>query len=160
MKKKKLLVVDASVARAAGNSEHPVSSACRQILTDILEICHSVALNPELRQEWNHHQSRFTRKWRVSMAARRKPLHDISTAPCVLDLNRFDEKSRAAIEKDRHLLDLALATDREIITLDTALSVALRSQSVGKQLHNQINWINPVTERAVFLQYTPEKTEI
>lgn len=160
MKKKKLLVVDASVARAAGYSEHPTSSACRQILMDILEICHSVALNPELRQEWQQHQSLFTCKWRASMAARRKPLHDISTAPCVLDLNRFDEKSRAAIEKDRHLLDLALATDKEIITLDTALSVALRSQSAGKRLHDQIKWIDPVTKRAELLQCTPEKADI
>lgn len=155
MTKKKLLVVDASVARAAGNSEHPVSSACRQILTDILEICHSVALNPELRQEWSRHQSRFTRKWRASMAARRKPLNDIGTTPCILDLDRFDENSRAAIEKDLHLLELALATDKEIITLDTALSVALRSQSAGTRLHNQISWIDPVTDRARFRQSAP-----
>jgi hypothetical protein len=160
MKKKKLLVVDASVARAAGNSEHPISSACRQILTDILEICHSVALNPELRQEWNHHQSRFTRKWRASMAARRKPLHDISTAPCGLDLDRFDEKNRAAIEKDLHLLELALATDKEIITLDTALSIALKSQSSGVRLHDRISWIDPIVDRSRFLQSAPENTAI
>jgi predicted nucleic acid-binding protein len=160
MKKKKLLVVDASVARAAGYSEHPTSSACRQILMDILNICHSVALNPELRREWQQHQSRFTYKWRASMAAKRKPLHDIITTPCVLDLNRFDEKSRAAIEKDLHLLELALATDKEIITLDTALSIALKSQSSGMQLHDRISWIDRIVDRSRLLQSAPENTAI
>ena len=67
------LVIDASVARAAGDtSMHPTSRSCRDFLLAILEICHRFVMTQSIKEEWDKHQSGFARKWRVSMVARKK----------------------------------------------------------------------------------------
>ena len=66
------LVIDASIARAAGRTDHPISKACRDFLEDVLKICHHVVLTKETSEEWKRHQSKFTLLWRSSMFARKK----------------------------------------------------------------------------------------
>ena len=69
----RVLVIDASIARAAGDtSNHPTSRNCCDFLQAVLKVCHRMAMTDPLREEWNKHQSRFARTWRVSMMARRK----------------------------------------------------------------------------------------
>ena len=84
----RLIVVDACVVRAAGETEHPRSSACRNCLEEIRTICHRVAISPVLKDEWDRHMSRFSRKWRRSMAARQIPLQIIE--PVDNPLNKDD----------------------------------------------------------------------
>ena len=56
-KQSRLLVVDASVLRAAGCSGDPQAGLCSQILQDIMQICHRVAISQEIADEWDKHQS-------------------------------------------------------------------------------------------------------
>jgi hypothetical protein len=67
-----VLVIDASVAKAAGWSKQPDSSSSRYFLRAVLDICHQMVLTPALAEEWRRHQSKYTREWRKSMYARRK----------------------------------------------------------------------------------------
>lgn len=141
-----LLVVDASVVRAAGETEHPTSSACRNCLEAIRSICHRAVLTEPIREEWGRHMSRFSRKWHRSMAARRKLPGNI--APSALELRRdsYSEAAREAIDKDKALVEAALATDRVIITLDDSLRQALGENRGGEALLRNIRWIHPVTD--------------
>ena len=144
--KRKYLVIDASVARSAGETEHPVSSSCRNLLIKVLEICHNAVASTELMAEWKRHQSRFTRKWCRSMAARRKPLLRIETEPVDIDLSDFPEKLKNAVSKDIFLIEAALAADQIIITLDKAFYNALGSTPSGTALRNRITWYDPITK--------------
>ncbi len=55
----RLLVVDASIASAAGDvSTHPTSRRCRDFLLAIREICHQIVMTAPIQQEWDKHQSR------------------------------------------------------------------------------------------------------
>jgi hypothetical protein len=146
MKQGRLLVVDASVAQSAGETEHPVSSACRKCLEAIRLICHRVVVTPDIQEEWDRHMSRFTRKWRRSMAARRKPVRCLDPANVSLDLDGYATSARSAIEKDLRLLQAALAADRVIVTRDESLRVALEGRPDGAALAGTIKWINPVTD--------------
>ena len=66
----RVLVIDSSIARAAGDtSNHPTARNCCDFLQAVLDVCHRIALTDPLRDEWNKHQSRFARTWRVSMMA-------------------------------------------------------------------------------------------
>jgi len=143
-KPSRLLVVDTSVARAAGETDHPTSSACRQLLLDILVICHRVAACDEMRAEWRRNASRFTRKWMRSMAARKKPLRSIATDAVPLQLERFEDAHREAIEKDLFLLEIAIAADGIVVTLDTSLRRALDTTEEGRRLSKRLVWIDPV----------------
>jgi hypothetical protein len=149
---KKLLVVDASVVRAAGDTEHEVSTACRSSLEAIRHICHRVAVTPEIRDEWDRHMSRFSRKWRRSMAARRKPLQPVTATDLVLDMAGLSENECVAIEKDRCLLEAAVSADRIIVTLDDALRSILAKTPQNAQLLASITWVNPVKDGAEALE--------
>ena len=147
----RLLAIDASVARAAGETVHPVSSACREFLLAVLRICHRAVVCDEMRDEWQRHQSKFTRKWRCSMAARKKPLRDVCKVETGLDLQAFASRQREAIEKDMPLLETALAAGGEIVTLDEALYKALGSAPQGERLRDRFTWHNPVTDGTAHL---------
>jgi hypothetical protein len=126
---KKSIVVDASLARSAGESDHPHSFRARRFLTAVLAKCHSIVFTPALKAEWDNHQSAFARQWRVQMYARKKV---ISIA---LDQNEALRKgllrtafnaanpeeqasSEQAIQKDCHLIEAALHTDKIIASYD------------------------------------------
>lgn len=147
-----LLVVDASVVQSAGETEHPVSSACRNCLLAIRDICHRVAVTDPIREEWNNHMSRFSWKWRRSMAARRKPLQVVNPTQVDLDTSSLSDKERVAVEKDRCLLEAALSADCVIVTRDDALRIALAKTQQGMQLLATITWINPVTDGVAALE--------
>ena len=69
----RVLVIDASIAKAAGEiSMHPTSRNCREFLQAVLKLCHRMAMTEAIQAEWNKHQTRFARGWRTSMVARRK----------------------------------------------------------------------------------------
>jgi len=142
----RLLVIDASVARSAGETEHPVSSSCRAFLLAVLKICHRVAVTTDIREEWQRHQSRFTRKWRCSMAAPQKPLRDIKPVSAGLNIPAFAPPQQVAIEKDLGLLEAALGADGVIVTRDDALRKALGTTPQGSRLRDRITWYNPVTD--------------
>jgi hypothetical protein len=53
------IVVDASIARSAGDGIHPASQMSRQFLLDMMTICHRVVTSPDITLEWQKHTSRF-----------------------------------------------------------------------------------------------------
>ncbi|HNS22944.1 MAG TPA: hypothetical protein PKH24_20765 [Sedimentisphaerales bacterium] len=147
-KQSKLLVVDASVARSAGETEHPVSACCRESLLAILNICHRIVLTEAIRQEWHRHASRFTRKWLVSMYAKKKvppcndaPLNRVDNACEVLSPGEQEE-----LRKDLCLIEAACAADGIIITRDDAIVQIWQKCHSRLGLSKPIRWINPVPD--------------
>ena len=149
MKDRTSLVIDASVARAAGGegAQHPTSMHCRDFLKAVLRICNHLVLTSASRTEWKNHRSRFARQWHISMVAHRKvPAVDdgadtnlqdkiLQTAPSDAD--------RAAMAKDLHLLHAALQTDRIVVSLDeTALALFAQASTTVGEIRDVI-WINP-----------------
>lgn len=80
------------------------------------------------------------------MAARRKLPTGAEPNPLELRWEAYSNAARAAIEKDRGLIEAALATDRVIITLDDSLRRALTERRDGEALLRNVQWIHPVTD--------------
>src|SRR5207248_3536986 len=107
------LVIDASVARAAGPQDavHPTAKLCRDFLLGVLDVCHHAVFSSSITDEWRVHQSGFARQWRVAMFARKKieQLDD----PVNRELRRqiekttSDDKHQDAMLKDVHLIEAA-----------------------------------------------------
>jgi hypothetical protein len=58
----RVLVIDASTARAAGEvSMHPTSRGCREFQEAVRSHGHRMAMTEAIQAEWNKHQSRFAR---------------------------------------------------------------------------------------------------
>ena len=145
----KRLVIDADVARASGSetATHPRAEHCRDFLSAILSLSYRIVMTEKINNEWKRHASRFARRWRVSMDARKKvdrinPPED-QTLQDKITTTTSDENEIEVMEKDFHLLQAALATDQTVISLDETVRelFARTSQSVGEIQH--IIWVNP-----------------
>ena len=145
----KRLVIDTDVAQASGSEEaiHPRAKHCRDFLQEVLSLSHSVVMTPEISNEWKRHRSSFARRWRVSMDARKKVYR--VNAPADEELHDKIKQTRINLEesedmqKDLHLLDAALATDQNIVSLDETIRgyFAQAAQRVGEI--RDIVWVNP-----------------
>ena len=145
----KRLVIDADVARASGSetATHPRAEHCRDFLNAVLSLSHRMVMTEQINNEWKNHQSRFARRWRVSMDARKKidridpPENAELQAKVTTTTN--NENEIEALQKDFHLLHAALATDQTIISLDETVRQLFKraSQQVGEIQH--IIWVNP-----------------
>ena len=146
----KLLVIDASIAKACGapHATFPTSKNCRDFLNTVLTICHRMVLTDDIKEEWDKHQSIYAKKWRSSMVAKRKveyrsEVNCNQTLRDKLDKVAESDKPREAMWKDCHLLEAAIATDKIIISLDEKARTPFDKAAKSiKELH-EIMWVNP-----------------
>ncbi|BAY92851.1 MULTISPECIES: hypothetical protein [unclassified Tolypothrix] len=146
----KRLVIDASVARSSGGEEatYPTSVHCRDFLKAVLDICHQVVMTPDIREEWDKHQSNFARKWRIQMVARKKfKFVNIKLNSDLwkrIESIASNDKECWEMTKDLRLIEAALATDRIVISLDDKTARTLFSSASKKVEELQdIVWVNP-----------------
>jgi len=146
----KLLVIDASVARAASGPDatYPTSVHCRDFLQAVLDICHRVVITPDIREEWNKHSSTFARKWRKTMVAKKKLVYraDISAEEelCQKICGTIArETDLEAMLKDFRLIEAAMVADNTVISLDDKVRIIFdkAAERVG-ELRNVV-WVNP-----------------
>lgn len=144
----RVLVIDASIARAAGEvSMHPTSRGCREFLQSVLELCHRMAMTDPIQEEWKKHQSRFARRWQVSMMARRKVVFVEIASHLSLEkrITRVESNKVlvAMMEKDRRLIEAALVTDERVISLDDRMRKHLQDHVAKLPELRSICWVNP-----------------
>lgn len=149
-KRVKRLVVDTSVACAAGGEDATasVSINCTEFLETFRDnTSHHVVMTFELLKEWEDHQSNYAATWLSHMIATNR-LHYVE-----LPQNRvlFDKIKATAIREedinemltDFHLLGAALETDKVIISLEKCVLKLFKqaTQQVGEI--RDILWVNP-----------------
>jgi len=132
------LVIDASVASAAGLSMIPDSRRCREFLQAVLHISHRATMTPLLRDEWKRHQSLFARAWLAEMTSKAK-VENIADVPNE-ELRSQAPGTRSA-QKDLHLVEAALATDKIVISLDELARAALSVPAAA-----EVMWVHPVDD--------------
>ncbi len=145
----KCLVIDASVALAAGkiDATSARSRNCREFLQVVLDISYRASLTPQLKDEWDRHQSPFARTWRRAMVSRRKlVIQDVPADTALrVRIERIVTRSaeRAAVRKDYHLIEAALIMDRVIASLDETVR-ALFGTAAGSIVElRRLIWVNP-----------------
>ncbi len=145
----KRLVIDADVAQASGDEDatDPRAINCRDFLKEVMTQNHKIVMTRKISDEWKRHQSRYALEWRASMDARRlvdriDPLEYDELQNRVTN-TADSEDDIEVMQKDFHLLEAALDTDKTVISLDqTARQLFVRaSQWVGEI--RRIIWVNP-----------------
>ena len=146
----KRLVIDASIARAAGRTDHPISKACRVLLESVLKVCHHTVLTNSITEEWNNHQSRFTLSWRSSMFARKKVARpDVAPNDALrngIQNSGLTEKECAAALNDAHLIEAALMSDLRVFSLDETVRAIFRKAAPRVAPLRPVHWANPAKE--------------
>lgn len=144
------LVVDTNVARSASESEKPVSDACRQVLQTMLSEQHKVVLTATQLQEWQRHQSPFTRNWLARMASK-KLWHVLTPEPNSGLTERLyalecTARARKEMLKDVHLLENALATDDVVLSQETNVFGLFCKYADALRVPRPVAWVNPVDD--------------
>lgn len=142
------IVVDASVARAAGNSTHPTSRMCREFLLDMMTICHRMVVSREILIEWKNNASSFSVPWLAAMRVKRKvvtvdPEGTDSYVVRIRSMEDFTPQQITAMEKDLLLILAALETDRLIASCDsTAKALFIKASGQVNEI-KRIAWVDP-----------------
>ncbi len=150
-KKGRRLVVDASVAGAAGGktATAPASTRCRNFLLALQqETGCSVVLSRQLRVEWERHRSLFARTWLTAMASHRRVVFaDVKPSD---KMRRKIVRAAAtkptevqALEKDFHLIEAALENDKTVVSLDEAVRRLFRAAAQSVEAIRKVVWVNP-----------------
>ncbi len=150
-KQSKRLVIDASIAQAAGTTEHPTSKLSRECLSAVLQICHKIVMTPAIFQEWNKHQSLFAKKWLRCMIAKKKMVTGVDLTENEKkqireNIEEFDTSSNKvkAMLKDVHLLEAALATDCVVVSSDEKVRHLFSDLSQQLVSVKRVAWVNPI----------------
>ncbi len=146
----KRIVVNASVARAAGGKDATasVSVNCTEFLETFRDnTLHHVVMTLELSEEWNKHQSNFAAAWLANMIATKRfhyvVLPQNRTLHDKVEATASQEKDINAMLKDFHLLGAALETDKTVISLDETIRTLFAQASQQVDGIRGIIWVNP-----------------
>ena len=143
------LVIDADIVNSASESKYPISSTCRKFLGTVLDVGHHVVMTKAIREEWYRHMSRYSKRWRRQMWARKRVVKITGERDETLR-GRIDasvsQDQKAMVAKDVHLVEAALATDRLITSQDERVRSALRAASNNVGELKRIVWVNPTRE--------------
>ena len=151
----KTLVVDASIAHAAGGEKahHTNGIRARDFLIAVSKANHKIGMTPAIRDEWDRHQSDFARKWRKNMVATKKlvaqsVLKDEELRGMIDELD-ISQKGKLAMLKDCHLLEAAWAFDHRIASSDDIARNLFRQASLTIKIICELIWVNPIAEAEI-----------
>jgi hypothetical protein len=95
-------------------------------------------MTPALRTEWKSHQSLFAARWLAEMTSKGK----IEAVPHFQNEQlRAEAPGTRSAQKDLHLVEAALATDRIVISLDETARAELSVPAAA-----EVMWVHPVDE--------------
>lgn len=144
-----MFIVDACLALDAGSKDPPPDRGrlVRAFLTALLEAGHLVGFTSSLEGEWKKHAARFARRWLATMRSRRRVERlafktNVNLLARVLGTAGTDAVVDA-MEKDWHLVEAALATDRTISSSDDSARASFCTAAVKVASLKAIVWVNP-----------------
>ena len=153
------IVIDTSVLHEAGlRSNSPSSVICRNILDDILAICHKIIFSDLAQKEWDNHKKAYTSKWLNQMRKKgkykklelskefnfQKNDQQFSDLLRTIDNNPdLTPKQKDAAKKDAFIIFNALKADHIVISIDKPAQKHFSLLSKKYKTIEQIHWINP-----------------
>ena len=112
----------------------------------VLQGGYEVVMSEAIVDEWARHETRYSRKWRKSMYARKQFFRsdvgrDENLRRRIAATVSATQQSDAA--KDAHLLEAALATDKLVSSRDDQARSVFGDVAVKVQELRPIVWVNP-----------------
>lgn len=166
------LVIDTSIARAAGGelARDVDSIRCRAFLTAVIDNKHVIVMTDAIHDEWRKHQSNFARTWLLSMQARRLvrrvvvPADDnlrkkVEQAAAHQKNPDTIQKSRAAMLKDMLLIEAALLADKIVTSRDETVRQYFHEATSTIAILKQITWANPCKDDEKVIEWLENGAE-
>ena len=152
VKNPKRLVVDSDIVHAASDRPGARRPAprCRDFLEEIRALGHAVVITRAIQSEWRTHLRSYARDWFDLMERRRLIVRTLvredEDLRAALSTMAANDGERAAMLKDCHLLEAALATDRIIASLERVARGRFRRAAPLVREIREIVWVDPERE--------------
>jgi hypothetical protein len=155
-KNSKQLVVDANVGQGSSNDKmfNPVledsGAQSRQCLQAIWEERHVAVFSGNLRDEWGRHASSYAKRWLRNMEQKSRIMEEDGerfaelAIPACACLSTAGEK--AALAKDLHLIQSALATGQLIVSNEVRFPRYVALACAAVQELASLYYANPTVE--------------
>lgn len=148
------LVVDACIAKSASENDNPFSTRSRDFFMKLIDSDHSIIMTKPIKEEWDNHASKFSRKVLTSLVSKGK-VKFIKYVSVVPDIRRAISGCRDAarvepMKKDLHLIEAAFAGDQIIISSDDKAKNHFTFVSGDSEMLQLIFWINPTKPEEEF----------
>jgi len=145
------LVVDASIAHSAGSltATHPKPRRLREFLAEITrQPAYALVWTEAIAAEWRRHESPFALRWRVQMASSQRIVdvdgeRDDDLREAIEAAIATTPKGARIMEKDAHLVEAALATERTVTSCDDEARGWFARTAGGVRKLAKIVWVNP-----------------
>ncbi len=153
MATEKRLVIDASVAHAAGGRENPTSKRCTDFLEAVRQGDYRLVMTPDIFVEWQKHEAFFASTWLKSMVARKRvaffKADDVRNDALRDQIDKLaaSDRDQREMAKDVHLLEAAIITDRIISSLNTKDRDRFKSICAKVVQIANVVWVNPDAEQ-------------
>ena len=142
----KTLVVDANIARSAGEADE-CAKACRDTLVALQQRDHKLAMCEQLIAEWKKHAGRFAFRWLVAMQKRKKvEQFDLQFETAQLKVRFPRERQKQRGSEDIHLLVIANKVSKVVLANDEEAR-ELFAAYAPEDVRNEISWSNPCREK-------------
>ncbi|GGC95701.1 hypothetical protein GCM10011512_23430 [Tersicoccus solisilvae] len=148
----KYLIIDANIARSCNDpADNADAASCFLFLQHVgkRENSTGVVVNAEIEREWDIHANRTFTAWYAKMERRSrvkyvdvKHSNDYRAIISAVD----NDGVRSALQKDVHLVELALFGQHPVASRDDKQRRYVRSLIGQYSLLRGIQWVNPVTE--------------
>jgi hypothetical protein len=114
-----------------------------------------MVVTPAILEEWRRHQSKFARRWRLAMYAKKKIVllpggEDPELEDRILRTGR-DHEQRQVMLKDIPLIHAALQSDGIVVSRDENARAFFQIRELSS-----ITWVNPVSEAERVLEWLGE----
>ena len=160
------VVVDASVAQAAGVTREPVvpeREACTGFLRAVEAGDLRVVMTPEIFEEWTDHPSGFALRWLTRMTGRKRVTQHSPAAVAPVDRQTIlghcvSDKQKRAAEKDFLLLAAATGPPAAFVaSKDDRMRDILRLSCGRCGPLDAVDWVNPTRGDEVWEDWLAER---
>ena len=147
---RKRIVIDADIARAAKRSKSPEASNCFDFLVALQQCHHKAVFSGVLWGEWLDNHSRYSWRWMTEMRGRKlvvrigNPTDDGLREK--IDRLAGNVAELDAMNKDIHLLEAALATDKIVASKEVEAHDLFEDVCSRVGEIRDVMWVNPVVE--------------
>ncbi len=148
------IVVDASVARSAGESGKEEAAFCAKCLSIIWDRSFHLIMTKDIHKEWEKHRSGYSSNWLAKMIGKRRVKNIPPDKSLCIDnkierSSDFNKRQKKALKKDGLLIEAALASDKRIVSKDKeARELFHKLTSQTPELHN-VYWAHVMCSKCL-----------
>jgi hypothetical protein len=114
-------------------------------------------MTPAIRSEWRRHRSAYASEWLTEMTSRKKVVDVLAESDqklsAAIRATGSGDRQVEEVEKDRHLVEAALASDQIVCSLEVRAPSHFKRVAKSYGPLRNVSWVNVESEHLLMEQW-------